>query len=249
MKEQILGRITDIQRASIHDGPGIRTTVFFKGCLLRCVWCHNPECIKCEIQQLGYPDKCIGCGMCEQGCFSGARVVCGRDVSTDELMAELLADKPYYAGGGGVTFSGGEPMMQNEFLGKMIDLCHSHSIHTAIETSLVRFDAEIFAKLDLVMADLKDTSVKNEQIKENFKALNELGVPIIARTPVIPQIEQGIPEISEFLLGLKNVIRYELLPYHPLGKEKEKALGMESKPFSVPDIQTMKELNKYAFVR
>lgn len=258
MTKQLLGRITDIQRASIHDGPGIRTTVFFKGCPLRCEWCHNPECMAFEIQELKYPNKCIGCGMCEQGCFSGARVTCGRDVTAEELLEELLEDEVYYADGGGVTFSGGEPMMQREFMSKMIDICHGRGIRCAVETSLVIFDAEIFSKLDTVMADLKIwdsklhlkyAGVRNEQIKENFKKLNELGVPIIARTPVIPQIEQGIPKISEFLRGLKNVIRYELLPYHPLGKEKEKALGMEPKAFSVPDKQTMKELNQYAFVR
>jgi len=258
MRRAVSGRITDIQRASIHDGPGIRTTVFFKGCPLRCEWCHNPECISSSVQELVYPDKCIGCNRCSEGCFSGARVACGKDVTPDELMAELLEDAVYYAGGGGVTFSGGEPMMQREFLSEMLDRCGERGLHRAIETSLICFDAHIFSKLELVMADIKiwdsdlhlrHTGVRNEQIKENFKKLNKLGVPIIARTPVIPQIEQGIPEIAEFLLGLENVIRYELLPYHPLGREKEKALGMESRHFTVPDKNTMKEWNQYAFIR
>lgn len=258
MKDRLLGRITDVQRASIHDGPGMRTTVFFKGCPLRCEWCHNPECIDFEIQELRYPDKCIGCGMCEQGCFAGARVTCGRDVTAEELMEELLEDEVYYAGGGGVTFSGGEPLMQREFLLEMLRKCKEKKIHRAIETSLIRFDREVFSNLDLVMADLKIwdsdlhlkyTGVRNEQIKENFKRLNELGIPVIARTPIISEIEQGIKEISAFLLDMENVIRYELLPYHPLGIEKGRALGKACARFCVPDREKMEELNKYAFVR
>jgi pyruvate formate lyase activating enzyme len=96
---------------------------------------------------------------------------------------------------------------------------------------------------------LKYTGVRNEQIKENFKRLNELGIPIIARTPIIPEIEQGVEEISAFLLDMENVIRYELLPYHPLGIEKGRALGKECARFCVPDREKMEELNKYAFVR
>ena len=258
MMKSKIGRITDIQRASLHDGPGIRTTVFFKGCPLRCAWCHNPECLDFAVQELFYPDKCIGCGRCDEGCFSGAKVLCGRDITADELIKEILLDELFYVGGGGVTFSGGEPMMQREFLSEMLDRCGEKGIHRAIETSLIYYDESIFSKLDLVMADLKIwdsdlhlkyTGVRNEQIKENFQKLDSLGVPIIARTPIIPEIEQGIPEIAKFLLELKNVMRYELLPYHPLGLEKEKALGMKPATFSVPDKQTMKELNEYAFVR
>lgn len=252
------GRIADIQRASIHDGPGIRTTVFFKGCPLRCDWCHNPECIAYEVEELFYPEKCIGCGKCNEGCFSGARVLCGREMTADALMEELLADAHFYAGGGGVTFSGGEPMLQAAFLDEMLDLCHACGIHTAVETSLIHFDAAIFSKLDLVMADLKiwdselhlrHTGVPNEQIKENFVRLDRLGVPIVARTPVIPEITQGIPEISAFLYVLPHVIQYELLPYHPLGLEKGKALGKKRTHFSVPSKEMMEELNQYAFLR
>ena len=179
-------------------------------------------------------------------------------MTAEELEEELLADSIYYAGGGGVTFSGGEPLMQSDFLSEIIDRCHAHGIHCAVESSLVRFDERIFSKLDLVMADLKIwdsdlhlkyTGVRNESIKENFKRLNALGIPIIARTPVICEIEQGIPEISEFLFGLPNVIKYELLPYHPLGIEKSRALGREGARFSVPDNERMEELNRYAFIR
>lgn len=258
MMNRQIGRITDIQRASLHDGPGIRTTVFFKGCPLRCAWCHNPECMDRSVQELFYPDKCIGCRRCDEGCFSGAKVLCGKDVTVDELMAEILLDEPFYLGGGGVTFSGGEPMMQRDFLDEMVDRCRARGLHCAMETSLIYFDVELFCKLDLVMADLKiwdsdlhltHTGVRNEQIKENFQKLDALGVPVIARTPIIPQIEQGIPEISKFLFELEHVIQYELLPYHPLGLEKARALGRECARFSVPDQETMKEWNQYAFIR
>ena len=252
------GMIADIQRASIHDGSGIRTTVFFKGCPLSCKWCHNPECIGFEKEILFYPEKCIHCGMCDKGCFSGARVVCGREMTADEVLNEVMLDAPYYGKEGGVTFSGGEPFAQKEFLSECIDKCKENDISCATETSLVYFDEVIFKKLDFVMADLKVwdskrhkeyTGVGNETIIENFKRLNALEVPIIARTPVIPQIDQEIGKISAFLKNLENVKKYELLPYHPLGNSKRKALGLPPDGFDVPTKEYMKELKKYAYIR
>jgi len=252
------GIVTDIQRASVHDGPGLRTTVFFKGCPLHCDWCHNPECIAFEPQILAYPEKCIGCGMCEQGCFSGAKVVCGKEMTTDEVLAQILLDKDYYGNGGGVTFSGGEPFSQPEFLSELIDKAKAEGIHCAVETSMIYYNEEILKKLDLVMADLKiwddtlhkkHTGVSNEKIKEHFIKLNTLGIPIIARTPVIPEIDQGIAEISAFMKSLNNVIQYELLPYHPLGESKRIALGQTQTGFTVPSKESMKELDHYVFIR
>ena len=250
--------IADVQRASVHDGPGLRTTVFFKGCPLRCEWCHNPECISREPQYLLYPEKCIGCGRCSEGCYSGARVLCGKEMTTDELLSEIMLDKVYYGSEGGVTFSGGEALLQKEFLLKIIGKCKAEGINTAVETSLFIYDEQVFSSLDLVMADLKIwdselhkryTGVSVEPIIESFKRLDKLGVPIIARTPVIPEIDQGIPEISEFLSGLENVIQYELLPYHPLGESKRQALGLAPSEFSVPTKEYMKELSQYVFIR
>lgn len=109
--------VTDIERASVHDGPGIRTVVFFKGCPLKCAWCHNPECISPNPEMMFYPEKCIGCGQCEKGCYSGAKVMCGREMTDEEIMKEILSDRDYYGTDGGVTFSGGEPMMQKEAVG------------------------------------------------------------------------------------------------------------------------------------
>lgn len=254
----ISGIVADIQRASVHDGPGIRTTVFLKGCPLHCAWCHNPECIDFKPQTMHYPEKCIGCGLCKDGCFSGAKVICGREMTVEEVVKQVLLDKDYYGKGGGVTFSGGEPLAQREFLNALIDACKAEGIHVAIETSLIYFDEEIFRKVDLVMADLKIwedethrkyTGVSNVAIKEHFEKLDEMHVPVIARTPVIPEISQGIDQISAFLKKLSNVEKYELLPYHPLGIAKREALGIEPDGFTIPSTEYMKGLEVYVFIR
>lgn len=254
----VKGLITDIQRSSVHDGPGIRTTVFFKGCPLNCEWCHNPEAISFEKQVLFYKEKCIGCGKCKEGCYNGARVVCGTEYTAEELLKQILLDKDYYTDGGGVTFSGGEALAQKDFLREVIKLCRLNGVGCCVETSLIYFDEEIFKSFDVVMADLKIwdekthqkyTGVSNKIIKENFKKLNDLGVPIIARTPVIPEIEQGIDKISEFLKPLKNVKQYELLPYNSLGETKRLALNGTERKFTVPSKEFMQELSKYTFKR
>ena len=179
-------------------------------------------------------------------------------MTTDELLSEIMLDKVYYGSEGGVTFSGGEALLQKEFLLEIIGKCKAEGIKTAVETSLFIYDEQVFSSLDLVMADLKIwdselhkryTGVSVEPIIENFKRLDKLGIPIIARTPVIPEIDQGIPEISEFLSGLENVIQYELLPYHPLGESKRQALGLAPSEFSVPTKEYMKELSQYVFIR
>lgn len=250
--------ITDIERASVHDGPGIRTVVFFKGCPLHCVWCHNPECIASEPEVMLYPEKCIGCGQCDKGCYSGARVICGRVMNEDEIFAQILLDKDYYNKDGGVTFSGGEPMLHREAVAVLADMCRENGIGTAIETSLIIFDEAVLKKMDLVMCDFKIwdsakhekyTGVSNEKIKENFKKLDALGIPFIARTPIIPGIndtKEEIGAIRDFLKGFKNITAYELLPYHPLGESKKKALGQEELRFEVPKKEKMEELKHYA---
>lgn len=249
--------IADIQRASVDDGAGIRTTVFLKGCPLSCKWCHNPECISFESQIMFYPEKCIRCGRCDEGCYAGARVVCGREMTAEEVLNEVMRDVPYYGENGGVTFSGGEPMAQKEFLSEVIDLCRQCGISCAAETSLIYYDENVFSRLDFVMADLKIwdskvhkeyTGVGNEKIIENFKRLNEVGIPITARTPVIPGVEQGIDKISTFLKTLENVKTYEFLPYHPLGISKQKALGISVTEFEIPDSGYISDLkDKYEF--
>lgn len=252
------GLISDIQRFSLHDGPGIRTTVFFKGCPLNCAWCHNPECIDFTPTELFYKEKCIGCNECSKGCFSGARVICGQEMSVTEIMSIIEQDSSYYGKTGGVTFSGGEPMAQKQFLNELVFSCKSKGIHTAIETSMIYFYSDILSQMDLIMADLKIwdsnihkqyTGIANEDIIENLQKANSLGIPIILRTPVVPNIEQGIEQISNFAKDLKNIYKYELLPYHPLGETKRQALGLKQSDFREPTNQEMKELEQYAFIR
>lgn len=249
------GRIADVRRCSVDDGPGIRTAVFFKGCPLHCAWCHNPECIRPEREELFYPEKCIGCGKCAFGCYTGARQTCGEDMTVEDVMSIIREDAVYYGQTGGVTFSGGERMMQQAFLSALIDACRKEGYRTAVETSLIRYDEEIFRKLDLVMADIKIwdsalhetyTGVPNRQILAHFGAFDTLGVPIWVRTPVIPDIPQDIPRIAAFVKTLTNAKKYELLPYHPLGVSKAAALGREQKRFRIPTAEEMENLRKYA---
>lgn len=197
--------------------------------------------------------------MCGKGCFSGARVTCGKEMTSDEVLCEILSDKEYYGTDGGVTFSGGEPLAQKEFLNEIVDKCINKNIKSAVETSLVYFDKALFSKLSLVMADFKIwdsdthkryTGIHNEVIKQNFEKLNEIGIPVYIRTPVIPDINQELDKISEFAKGLSSVVKYELLPYHPLGISKALALGEAQQEFTLPSKEYMEELKKkYAFVR
>ncbi|MBQ7820798.1 MAG: radical SAM protein [Clostridia bacterium] len=248
--------ICSVTRSSFHDGPGLRSVVYFKGCPLKCAWCHNPECISFEQEELHHPEKCIGCGRCKDGCFSGAKELCGREVSPQDLLSELLLDKPYFGTDGGVTLSGGEPLAHAKYIKKLLPLLENEDIGCAIETSLVYFDADILSRMKCVMADLKIwdsdiheryTGIKNDGIKKNFQKLDKLGIPIIARTPVIPGVDQQIDKISEFLHTLSNVKKYELLKYHPLGADKYASLGKTACDFGVLDENYFKEMQKYAF--
>lgn len=253
--------VTDIQRASIHDGPSLRTTVFFKGCPLHCVWCHNPECIEKQPQTLFYPEKCIGCGKCDEGCFAGARVACGKELTAEEIFREILADKDSYGKEGGATFSGGEPLLYPAMLRELIDRCKRAGITTAIETSLYLFDAAILADIDYIMVDFKIfdsarhekyTGVSNTRIKENYQKLDALGVPFLVRTPIIPHINDTAEEITairDFLSTLQHVAGYELLPYHPLGVAKQAALGLPETRFDIPSKSKMEELRHCADLR
>ncbi len=250
--------VTEIQRFSIHDGPGIRTTVFLKGCPLRCEWCHNPECISAEGEEFFYPDKCIGCGKCHLGCYAGARVPCGKEMTPDEVLREIMEDFSYYGEEGGVTISGGEPLMHREFTLALVKLCRDAGIRVALETTMYRFDEEILSLVDFLMVDLKIfdseehkryTGIGNEKIKENIIKANSLGIPIWVRTPVMVGVndtEHNIINTKNFLLPLENVRRYELLGYHPLGVSKARALGKEQREFSAPDKERFEELKRYA---
>lgn len=256
--EKIRALITEIERFSVHDGPGIRTVVFLKGCPLKCAWCHNPECISFEKQIMFYKEKCIGCGRCSEGCYAGARVECGKEMTVEQVMLEVLEDRRYYGNLGGVTISGGEPLAHREFTMALIRACREEKINVGIETSLYRFDGELLGELDLIMTDVKIfdselhrkwVGIGNEEIKNNLRQANELGIPIIVRTPIICGINDNVENVkqtAEFLRTLENVRSYELLPYHPLGISKAEALGIKAIEFETPSHEQMEELKKYA---
>lgn len=220
------GRIFNIQRFSIHDGPGIRTIVFFKGCYMRCAWCCNPESQLHEIQSMQE---------------NGKEKIVGKDVSVSELMPELLADMPYYRrSGGGVTLSGGEILAQHQFARDLLRVCKENGLNTAVEsTANAPFEdiKEILPYLDLFLLDIKHmnpekhkefTGANNKLILENAKKIAQSGVELIVRTPVVPGFNdtaEEIKAISKFASTLPGVKEHHLLPYHRLGQDKYAGLN------------------------
>ena len=260
----------DIQRGSYVDGPGIRTTVFFKGCNLDCKWCHNPESKSADRQMLFYSDKCTGCGKCVSVCPNkgkkcelcgkcalfcprDARKLCGREYGIEEVMRELLRDKCFYENsGGGVTFSGGECMLQIDFLSEILRECKTEGIHTAVDTAgnvPFSYFERILPFTDLFLYDIKaisaekhkeGTGADNARILENAKRLSEKS-KILFRVPVIGGFndeETEMQRIADFLKDISYEI-VELLPYHALGEHKYRALGKKAESFSVPSPERM----------
>ncbi|HSK69888.1 MAG TPA: glycyl-radical enzyme activating protein [Candidatus Limnocylindria bacterium] len=259
--EGLTAVIADVQRSSVHDGPGFRTTVFFKGCQLRCAWCHNPETIAFEPEEIHYPEKCIGCAMCTQGCFSGARVVCGRVMTAADVMYEVAHDRPYYGAEGGVTLSGGEPLCQPAFAMSLLEACRDAGIGTAMESNMAapwETAVPVLPLLDLLMADLKTwdedthrawTGAGNQRIKDNLRRAAQMGVPLVLRTPVVPGVNATAGEIgaiAAFAATLPNLRYYELLSYHPLGLSKARAAGVGGTTFDIPGRGLMEELAEAA---
>jgi pyruvate formate lyase activating enzyme len=273
------GLIFDIKRYATDDGPGIRTTVFFKGCPLRCWWCHNPEsqtpkpelmykrtrckgageCVKsCPKSAISKGARyvsinrklCNSCGKCALACPSDALVLVGRAVGVDEMLKEIEKDVIFYdESGGGVTFSGGEPLMQPDFLEALLEGCKERNIRTALDTcgyaSWETVD-RINDKVDLFLYDLKSmddlthrkyTGVSNRLIIQNFKRLAENGSIISVRFPVIPGVNDDAENVTgtgEFALsyGVRQVC---LLPYHRAGIEKYRSLD---KTCRLEDLQS-----------
>lgn len=267
------GVIFDIVHSSLVDGPGIRTTVFFKGCNLKCAWCHNPESQSFKPQIMFYKDKCTLCGKCKEICSSPnncilcgkcalycqneARKVCGKEYTTDEVLAEVIKDKAFYENsGGGVTFSGGECMLQIDFLCEILKKCKENGIHTAVDTAgHIPFESfeKILPYTDLFLYDIKVfdnekhkkyIGVGNERILQNLKKLFNLGAKVWVRIPIIVGVNDNIEEmqkIKEFLGG--NAKKVELLPYHPMGENKYRAIGKNPHPFTAPSNETIAKLN------
>ena len=267
--------IFDIERNSYVDGPGIRTTVFFKGCNLRCAWCHNPESQSPKPQMMFYKNKCTGCGKCKEKCPNhlescelcgkctlycphDAREICGKEYTVDEVMREILKDKAFYDhSGGGVTFSGGECMLQIDFLCEILKKCKDNKIHTAVDTAGF-IPWENFEKAipytDLFLYDIKAfnndvhkefVGVSNELILNNLGKLLDYKANVLIRIPVIPGVNDTVDEmkkIRDFLAPYK-LHTVELLPYHQMGEHKYGAIGMEMTSFDIPSKEKMEELN------
>lgn len=256
--------IFDIQRNSFVDAPGIRTTVFFKGCNLKCKWCHNPESQSAQPQILFYKNKCTGCGRCKNItaddtdfiCFNDAKEICGKIYTVDEVLHDVIKDKAFYeTSGGGVTFSGGECMLQIDFLKDILKKCKENGIHTAVDTAgnvpWKSFE-KIMPHTDLFLYDVKcvserlhidGTDVSNKLILENLKKLSDnFGGDIIIRIPVMKGFNDDVGEmrkIADFLKDIR-IKTVELLPYHKMGEHKYDALDMECVLFDVPDKDMQK---------
>lgn len=256
----------NIQQFSTEDGPGIRTTVFMKGCPLRCVWCHNPEGMRPTQDLMWYDVRCIAardclrvcpedaldltkdgmlidrqrctlCGECTEVCPSAALEVIGQQWTPESLMAELIKDRIFYeTSGGGITFSGGEPMLQTDFLVAVLPGCKEEGLHVALDTcGTVSWECyeRVLPWVDMVLLDLKimdpqrhqqAAGVSNDIILENAKRLAEAGMTMWVRTPIVPgytQDDENIRAIGSFIQeNLTTIERWDLLAYTNLGRPK-----------------------------
>jgi pyruvate formate lyase activating enzyme len=260
------GTVFDIKEFSIYDGPGVRVTVFLKGCPLRCKWCHNPEglspfpqvmlsknmctsCGKCFVADCPLTGSvaafesgkatCTGCGKCVGKCPMGLRKMSGTSYTPDELVKRILRYEVFFRDGGGVTFSGGEPTMQHEFLIEVLDKLN---IHKAIQTCGY-CEPEIFkkiiSKLDFVFFDIKHafsdehklyTGVGNEKILKNLEYLKTTSVPFVVRIPLIQGVndsKENLEKTASLVQGAKNLLRVEILPYNESAGAKYEMVGKD----------------------
>jgi pyruvate formate lyase activating enzyme len=279
----IKGIVFDIKKFSIHDGPGIRTTVFFKGCPLSCWWCHNPESQAPELELIFHESRCIRCGACEavcaqgaiswdgevvctdrekcvlcgacvEACYAEAREIVGQEMTVAQVMTEIERDIPFYdQSGGGVTFSGGEPLFQLDFLLALLQACKEKEIHTALDTcGFAPWETldDIREYVDLFLYDLKliddakhrkFTGVSNGLILRNLQMLSERGHNIFLRVPIIPGInddDENIRQTGTFAAALPHLNRVDILPYHHAAVEKYKRLN---KIYDLPETRSLSE--------
>jgi pyruvate formate lyase activating enzyme len=221
--------IFDIKRFAVHDGPGIRVTIFFKGCPMQCIWCHNPEGINDNIESFSEDKMFDGINISEQ-------LVAGRMISLEELLAEIEKDRIFMEeSGGGVTLSGGEPVLQHEFVRILLKELKKLGIHSCIDTSGYvpeNIMASIAKKADLFLYDLKlmddrqhinFTGVSNKLVLGNLKVLDNLGAEIIIRFPLIPGINDNPEHLNQVITFLKRFDRIrnvDVLPFHKFARSK-----------------------------
>ncbi len=287
------GIIFDIKRYAIHDGPGIRTTVFLKGCPLRCQWCQNPEGLELDAEVFWRENRCAEdcracvtacpsravskngnrvvvdkkkcdfCRICDDACVYDALEIVGREVSVEEIMEEIEKDRVFFdESGGGVTFSGGEPLLQADFLQSLIEEVKKSNIHVALDTSgCVPFEdlQRVSDRVDLFLYDLKImedethkkyTGVSNQIILENLKKLSDKKKAIHVRIPLVSGVnddKQNIQRFAEYLRTLRNVKNISLLAYHRGGCEKYRRLQKEEqlRTFQSPSKKRMEEVKKF----